>query len=76
MLGDLDHAERCWQALETMASALRMQPDRVDYFATSVPELSLFGVDLNAIEGRAAELERLALDGRARSVPVSSTRGR
>jgi hypothetical protein len=53
-----------------------MQPERVDYFATSVPELSLFGVDLNAIERRAAEFERLALDGRARSVPVSSARGR
>ncbi|GIJ64605.1 DUF5107 domain-containing protein [Virgisporangium aurantiacum] len=64
-LGDEDRAERCWAAIEERASRLRETADRVDYFATSVPELSLFGLDTGHVARQAAELERLARAGRS-----------
>src|SRR5262249_51540638 len=41
-LGDAERAERCWSTLEDRAAQLRSEPDKIDYFATSVPALSLF----------------------------------
>ncbi|WP_374976089.1 DUF5107 domain-containing protein [Microbacterium trichothecenolyticum] len=66
-LGDSDGAATAWDALEARASALRAARDEVDYFATSVPELTLFDADSAAARAAtAAELERLAAVGRGR----------
>ncbi|WP_350347523.1 DUF5107 domain-containing protein [Agromyces sp. G08B096] len=56
-LGDLAGAEEIWTSLEQRAAALEAAADRVDYFATSLPELLLFRVD--TAERRLAEAERL-----------------
>src|SRR5690606_14167624 len=60
-LGDTTAAEREWAALDARAAGLRAASDEVDYFATSVPELTLFDVDTAAVRASvAAELEELA----------------
>jgi tetratricopeptide (TPR) repeat protein len=66
-LGDRDAAEQQWAALDSRADELRVARDEVDYFATSVPELTLFDVGTAEVRALAAgELQRLAADGRAR----------
>lgn len=65
-LGDAEAAEKEWTALDARAAELRAAPDEVDYFATSVPELTLFDVGTAEVRARtAAEMERLAAAGRA-----------
>jgi hypothetical protein len=64
-LGEHDDADRVWASLEARAAALVASADRVDYFATSLPELLLFSVD--TAERRASEaaaLRELAAWGR------------
>lgn len=56
-LGDHAGAEQVWAALEARAEALDAASDRVDYFATSLPELLLFSAD--TAERRRAQAERL-----------------
>ncbi|MRG61187.1 DUF5107 domain-containing protein [Agromyces sp. CFH 90414] len=56
-LGEPEEAERVWAALEARAAELEASADRVDYFATSLPELLLFPVD--TAERRAAEAREL-----------------
>ena len=63
-MGDLSRAEACWTALEVRAGALEAAPDSIDYFATSVPELSIFGLDHRAPRRAAADLRRYAARGR------------
>lgn len=66
-LGDEASAEREWDGLDARAAELRAARDEVDYFATSVPELTLFDVSTGDVRARAAdELQRLAAQGRAR----------
>ncbi|MBM7503921.1 DUF5107 domain-containing protein [Agromyces aurantiacus] len=72
-LGDPDGAERVWTALEARARELDAASDRVDYFATSLPELLLFSVD--TAEGRraqAARLRELAAAGRRDAAAVAA----
>jgi len=65
-LGERDAAEAEWAALDARAAELRAARDEVDYFATSVPELTLFDVGTASVRAAAAaELERLAAAGRA-----------
>ncbi len=64
-LGEHERADRIWRSLEDRADELDAAPDRVDYFATSLPELLLFPVD--SAERRAAQAARLrtlAAEGR------------
>lgn len=65
-LGDTDAASAAWDALDSRAASLREARDGVDYFATSVPELTLFDADTAAaridVAGRLADL---AAQGRA-----------
>lgn len=71
-LGEHADAERVWASLEARAAALEASADRVDYFATSLPELLLFRVD--TAERRSAEARRLrelAEWGRRESTPVA-----
>lgn len=64
-LGDAQAAEAEWRALDERAAELRASPDEVDYFATSVPELTLFDVGTAGVRAAAAdELARLAAEGR------------
>lgn len=66
-LGDEGAAAAEWSALDLRAAELRAARDEVDYFATSVPELTLFDVGTAAVRGAMADdLERLAAEGRAR----------
>ncbi|MBW9095011.1 DUF5107 domain-containing protein [Microbacterium jejuense] len=65
-LGDAAGAAASWAALESRASALRAAPDEVDYFATSVPELTLFDAATATARAATADaLESLAARGRA-----------
>ena len=64
-LGEHADADLIWASLEARATALEASADRVDYFATSLPELLLFSVD--TAERRASEaaaLRELAAWGR------------
>ncbi|MDR6904908.1 tetratricopeptide (TPR) repeat protein [Agromyces sp. 3263] len=64
-LGEHAEAQRVWASLEARAASLEASADRVDYFATSLPELLLFPVD--TAERRASEaaaLRELAAQGR------------
>ena len=71
-LGETASAEREWAALDARAAELRAARDEVDYFATSVPELTLFDVGTAEVRAAAAdELQRLAADGRARQSAVT-----
>ena len=64
-LGDDTAAEAEFAALDSRAAELRAARDEVDYFATSVPELTLFDVGTAAVRATiAADLERLAEEGR------------
>ena len=64
-LGEESAAEAVWQALDARTAELRAAPDAVDYFATSVPELTLFDSGTAAVRAAEAdELERLARQGR------------
>ena len=66
-LGDAAAASAAWDALDARAAALRAARDEVDYFATSVPELTPFDSDTASTRAATAdELERLAARGRAR----------
>ncbi len=56
-LGEGDDAERVWASLEARAAELEASADRVDYFATSLPELLLFSID--TAERRADDARRL-----------------
>jgi tetratricopeptide (TPR) repeat protein len=69
-LRDFDRAECCWSALEVRAAQLRSEPDKIDYFATSVPALSLFGFDPAGTAARAERLAELAADGRSRAAAL------
>ncbi len=63
-LGEESAAEVVWRALDARAAELRAAPDAVDYFATSVPELTLFDSGTAAVRAAEAdELERLARGG-------------
>lgn len=74
-LGEEAAAETEWAALDARADELRAAPDEVDYFATSVPELTLFDVGTAAVRTlAAAELDRLASEGRARQTAHSEVR--
>jgi len=65
-LGDTDGAAAAWRALESRAAALRAAPDEVDYFATSVPELTLFDAATATARAATADaLEAFAARGRA-----------
>lgn len=71
-LGEHADAERVWASLEARAAAIDASADRVDYFATSLPELLLFSVD--TAERRSAEASRLrelAAWGRRESAAVA-----
>ncbi len=68
-LGDATSAASAWDALDARATALRTASDEVDYFATSVPELTSF--DTTTATARAAmadTLERLAERGRTQQL--------
>lgn len=72
-LGDATSAASAWDALDARATALRAASDEVDYFATSVPELTSF--DAATATARAAmanRLERLAERGRAQQLAARS----
>ncbi|MDR7183930.1 tetratricopeptide (TPR) repeat protein [Microbacterium trichothecenolyticum] len=72
-LGDASSAASAWDALDARATALRAASDEVDYFATSVPELTSF--DAATATARAAmanTLERLAERGRAQQLAARS----
>jgi hypothetical protein len=56
-LDEPEQATGVWASLEARADALEASADRVDYFATSLPELLLFSVD--TAERRAAEAREL-----------------
>jgi tetratricopeptide (TPR) repeat protein len=56
-LGEHEQADAVWRSLEERADELEASADRVDYFATSLPELLLFPVD--SAERRAAQAARL-----------------
>ncbi|MAY51167.1 MAG: DUF5107 domain-containing protein [Microbacterium sp.] len=65
-LGDADAAEAAWRVLGERAQALHEAPDAVDYFATSLPELTVFDTGTAAARRRTAdELDELATRGRA-----------
>lgn len=71
-LGELDEAERVWASLEARAAELEASADRVDYFATSLPELLLFSID--TAERRADDARRLrdaAAHGRLLSTAIA-----
>jgi tetratricopeptide (TPR) repeat protein len=73
-LGEHDEAEQVWASLEKRAAELEASADRVDYFATSLPELLLFRVD--TAERRAAEAGRLReLAARGRTPSRRTTEG-
>jgi tetratricopeptide (TPR) repeat protein len=64
-LGEWAQADAVWRSLEERAAELEASPDRVDYFATSLPELLLFPVDSAERRGaQAARLRALAAEGR------------
>ncbi|GAA1059266.1 DUF5107 domain-containing protein [Agromyces bracchium] len=64
-LGDETGALAVWGSLEHRADALEAAADRVDYFATSLPELLLFSVDTaERRREQAARLRELAAAGR------------
>lgn len=72
-LGDHSGAERIWAALEARADELDAASDRVDYFATSLPELLLFSVDTaERRRARAARLRELAAAGRGDAAAVTA----
>ena len=59
-------ATAVWDELDAAAAALEAEKPRVDYFATSLPELLLFDTDTDARWlDRIAELRSLAAQGRA-----------
>ncbi|KZE91543.1 DUF5107 domain-containing protein [Microbacterium sp. TNHR37B] len=65
-LGDAAAAARSWDALDARAAELRAARDDVDYFATSVPELTPFDVSTTRVRAEQADrLQRLAAEGRA-----------
>jgi hypothetical protein len=65
-LGDTAGASAAWDALDARAASLREARDVVDYFATSVPELTLFDADTAAVRIDVADqLAGLAAQGRA-----------
>lgn len=65
-LGEQAEAAAIWAQLDARAAQLRREADAVDYFATSVPELTLFDTDTGASRAQAADaLETLAAQGRA-----------
>ncbi|GAA4491430.1 DUF5107 domain-containing protein [Microbacterium panaciterrae] len=68
-IGDTERADLCWSLLEDRAQQLRTGQDTIDYFATSVPELSVFGLDPGAAPARANLLESLAREGRTHALP-------
>lgn len=76
-LGEFDAAEHVWKRLEARAAELEAAPDRVDYFATSLPELLLFPIDSAERRRQQANgLRAAAAAGRsattnAQAVPVS-----
>jgi Flp pilus assembly protein TadD len=64
-LGEAAAAAAAWEALDARAAALRAARDEVDYFATSVPELTLFDAATATARAAAADtLEALAARGR------------
>ncbi|WP_019180370.1 DUF5107 domain-containing protein [Microbacterium yannicii] len=68
-LGDTVAASTAWDALDARAAGLRAAGDVVDYFATSVPELTLFTSDTAAGRSRVADqLAELAAQGRGLQV--------
>ena len=65
-LGDTDAVETAWRMLGERAQTLRAAPDAVDYFATSLPELTVFDTGTAAARQRTAdELDELAARGRS-----------
>ena len=73
-LGEHDEAEHVWSSLEARAAELEASADRVDYFATSLPELLLFRVD--TAERRADEARRLReLAARGRTPSLLANEG-
>ncbi|MGU3644387.1 DUF5107 domain-containing protein [Microbacterium sp. C23T] len=72
-LGDATSAAAAWDALDARATALRAASDEVDYFATSVPELTSFdAATATARAAMAKTLERLAERGRAQQLAARS----
>lgn len=72
-LGELTEADAAFTALVERAVALRQDPDPVDYFATSLPALTLFDTDTAAgRDAKATHLESLATDGRRRRERMTS----
>lgn len=68
-LADATSAASAWDALDARATALRAASDEVDYFATSVPELTSFeAATATARAAMADRLERLAERGRAQQL--------
>ena len=65
-LGQLEEAAATWDSLDAAARALEAEKPRVDYFATSLPELLLFDTDTDARWlARIGRLRELAANGRA-----------
>jgi tetratricopeptide (TPR) repeat protein len=53
-LDETEAAEQVWRRLDERAAQLEGEKDRVDYFATSLPELLLFDTDTTAARSSAA----------------------
>lgn len=65
-VGDERAAHSAWEALDTRARELEGERARVDYFATSLPELLLFDLDTGqARQQQADALRKLASEGRS-----------
>ena len=65
-LGNLSEADSVWDQLDAAADALEDEKPRVDYFATSLPELLLFDTDTDANWRSRIELLRaLSASGRS-----------
>ena len=72
-LGNVEAAERVWKDLAAAADELETEKPRVDYFATSLPELLLFDTDTDANwKARIATLRALAASGRGLSTEAVS----
>ena len=72
-LGNAEAADRVWMGLSAAADELETEKPRVDYFATSLPELLLFDTDTDANwRSRIATLRALAESGRSLSTSAVS----
>ncbi|MCS5731775.1 DUF5107 domain-containing protein [Herbiconiux moechotypicola] len=57
-LGETAEADALWAALDARAAVLETEKPKVDYFATSLPELLLFDTDTSGARARTAALLR------------------